>query len=55
MSYTEYTKEDKALFLSGINDERKRIISLIAADCNHAEPWCYHRDVIKLIRGEDND
>lgn len=52
MSYTEYTKEDKALFLSGINDERKRIISLIAADCNHAEPSCYHREIIALINQE---
>lgn len=33
----------------GVKDERMRIINLLAADCNHAEPWCYHRGVIKLI------
>lgn len=51
MSLNDYTLGDKALFESGIDNERTRIINLLAADCNHAEPFCYHRDVIALING----
>lgn len=42
--------DEKKLFESGVNNERTRIINLLAADCNHAEPSCYHREVIALIR-----
>lgn len=50
MSLMDYTLGDKALFLSGVDSERTRIINLLAADCNHAEPSCYHRTIIELIQ-----
>jgi hypothetical protein len=34
---------------------RGSIISDLLADCNHAEPNCYHRKTIELIRGNPQD
>lgn len=55
MSLSDYTLGEKALFLSGVDNERMRIINLIAADCNHAEPSCYHREIIEQIQREENE
>ena len=33
----------------GAFKERERMSNWLAADCNHAEPKCYHREIIRML------
>ena len=55
MSEWEKFKAYTGIIADAKQEERERIIALLEADCNHAEPQCYHQTAIALIKGENSD